>query len=113
MASSHFGEAEIPLSLAELFPDRPRLYLSKQHTASKVRFVRIPAGVKEAGWHTTPERLLAVWLDGETEFETSDGKFGAFPLAASFWQKILTVRVTSRVIQTGGSRSSLSQCRTE
>ena len=75
---SHFGEAEIPLSLAELFPDRPRLYLSKQHTASKVRFVRIPAEVKEGGWHTTPERLLAVWLDSKSGSRQAMGKFGAF-----------------------------------
>jgi len=71
---SHFGEIEIPLTLSELFPGRPQLYLSPQYPASKVRFVRIPAGVKEAGWHASPERLVAVWLNGETEFETSDGE---------------------------------------
>ena len=71
---SHFDEVPIPLTLAELFPDRPALYLSSRYFASSVRFISIPAGVKEAGWHTTPERLLAVWLNGETEFETSDGE---------------------------------------
>jgi hypothetical protein len=32
------------------------------------------AGVREAGFHTPPGRLLAVWLDGHVEFETSDGE---------------------------------------
>jgi hypothetical protein len=32
------------------------------------------AGVREAGWHTPPGRVLAVWLDGIVEFETSDGE---------------------------------------
>jgi hypothetical protein len=76
---SHFEEAEIPLTLAELFPDRPSFYLSSRYTASRVRFVSIPAGVKEANWHTAPERLLAVWLNGETEFETSDGEIRRLP----------------------------------
>jgi hypothetical protein len=38
------------------------------------RFVYVPAGVREAGWHTPPGRMLAVWLDGIVEFETSDGE---------------------------------------
>jgi hypothetical protein len=38
------------------------------------RFVHVPAGVREAGWHTPPGRVLAVWLDGIVEFETSDGE---------------------------------------
>jgi hypothetical protein len=36
--------------------------------------VHVPAGVYEAGWHTPPGRVLAVWLDGTVEFETSDGE---------------------------------------
>jgi hypothetical protein len=48
--------------------------LSAYYPASRVRFVHIPAGVREAGFHTPPARLLAVRLDGEVEFETSDGE---------------------------------------
>ncbi len=76
---SHFEEVEISLSLAEIFPDQAPFYLSSPYTASRVRFVSIPAGIKEAGWHTASERLLAVWLNGETEFETSDGEIRRLP----------------------------------
>jgi hypothetical protein len=41
---------------------------------SRIRFVHVPAGVREAGWHIPPGRLLAVWLDGIVEFKTSDGQ---------------------------------------
>jgi hypothetical protein len=47
---------------------------SAYYEASRVRFVQIPAGVREAGFHNAPGRLLAIWLDGEVEFETSDGE---------------------------------------
>jgi hypothetical protein len=30
--------------------------------------------MREAGFHTPPGRLLAIWLDGYVEFETSDGQ---------------------------------------
>ena len=70
---SHFGEAEIPMTMAPLFPDEAPFALSAHYAASRIRFVHVPAGVREAGWHTPPGRVLAVWLDGVVEFETSDG----------------------------------------
>jgi len=39
----------------------------------------VPAGVREAGFHTPPGRVLAVWLDGVVEFETSDGETRRVP----------------------------------
>jgi hypothetical protein len=47
---------------------------SSHYPASRIRFVHVPAGVREAGWHIPPGRVLAVWLDGIVEFETSDGE---------------------------------------
>ena len=70
---SHFGECELPTISASLFPDEAPFDLSKHYPASRIRFVGIPAGIRETGWHNPPERLLAVWLNGEVEFETSDG----------------------------------------
>jgi len=70
---SHFGHADIPMTMAPLFPGAASFGLSAQYPASRVRFVHVPAGVCEAGWHTAPGRVLAVWLDGAVEFETSDG----------------------------------------
>jgi hypothetical protein len=69
---SHFGEADIPTTMP-LFPNEAPFRLSGRYPASRIRFVHVPAGVREAGWHTPPGRVLAVWLDGIVEFETSDG----------------------------------------
>ena len=71
---SHFGEADIPTTMTPLFPNEAAFGLSVNYPASRIRFVHIPAGVREAGWHTPPGRVLAVWLDGIVEFETSDGE---------------------------------------
>jgi hypothetical protein len=71
---SHFGEADIPATIMPLFPKEAPFLLSGHYPASRIRFVHVPAGVREAGWHNPPGRLLAVWLDGIVEFETSDGQ---------------------------------------
>jgi hypothetical protein len=71
---SHFGEVDIAMTMMPLFPDEAPFELSAYFPASRIRFVRIPAGVREAGFHTPPDRLLAIWLDGNVEFETSDGE---------------------------------------
>jgi hypothetical protein len=52
---------------------------SSHYPASRIRFVHVPAGVREASWHIPPGRVLAVWLDGIVEFETSDGELRRVP----------------------------------
>lgn len=76
---SHFGEVEIPTTLTPLFPNEAPFVLSEPYPASRIRFVRVPPGVQEAGWHTPPGRVLAVWLDGVVEFEVSDGAVRQVP----------------------------------
>ena len=76
---SHFGEADVPTTQDPLFPNVAPFALSSHYAASRIRFVHIPAGVREAGWHTAPGRVLAVWLDGEVEFEVSDGEVRRVP----------------------------------
>jgi hypothetical protein len=71
---SHFGQAEIPTRMTPLFPDEAPFELSAQYPATRIRFARIPPGMREAGFHTPPGRVLAVWLDGVVEFETSSGE---------------------------------------
>jgi hypothetical protein len=71
---SHFGEVEIATTMTPLFPNEAPFELSTYYPASSIRFVHIPAGVREAGFHIPPDRLLAIWLDGQVEFETSDGQ---------------------------------------
>ena len=67
------------ISVMLIFPRRQCLSFlmkprSSHYPASRIRFVHVPAGVREAGWHIPPGRVLAVWLDGIVEFETSDGE---------------------------------------
>jgi hypothetical protein len=71
---SHFGEVDIPATLIPLFPNEAPFDLSAYYPASRIRFVHVPPGMREAGFHNPPGRLLAVWLDGTVEFETSDGE---------------------------------------
>ena len=76
---SHFGEVDIPTTPTRSFPDGAPAanYESSRsafYEASRVRFVHIPGGAREADFHNPPGRLLAIWLDGEVEFETSDGE---------------------------------------
>jgi hypothetical protein len=35
--------------------------------------------VGETGWHNPPQRLPALWLTGEVEFEASDGDIRRLP----------------------------------
>jgi len=71
---SHFGEIEIPTTKRAIFPDQAPFELSAYYPASRVRFTRIPAGMREVAWHTVPERILTVRLDGAVDYETSDGE---------------------------------------
>jgi hypothetical protein len=76
---SHFGDAEIPTTLAPFIPGEAPFGLSASYPASGVRFVHVPAGFRETGFHTAPGRVLAVRLDGVAEFETSDGETRRVP----------------------------------
>jgi hypothetical protein len=76
---SHIEETEIPIELTRIFLDRPPVYVSSQYPAWSVQIVAIPAGIKDSNWHTAPGRILTVWLDGEAEFETSDGDVRRLP----------------------------------
>ena len=84
---SHFGEVDIAMTLTRSFPDgspvehsaRYEASRSAFYEASRVRFVHIPAGAREADFHKPPGRLLQIWLDGEVEFETSDGETRRVP----------------------------------
>jgi hypothetical protein len=85
---SHFGEVDIAMTMTPLFPNEAPLELSAQYPAARVRFVHIPAGFKEAGFHTPPERLLAVWLpvpkQRNSRDENDDVRAGKTPEA---WEK--------------------------
>ncbi len=70
----HFGEVEIPTVGRSIFPDSAPFELSAHYPASRIRFTRIPAGMRDVAWHRVPEPVLTVRLDGSVEYETSDGE---------------------------------------
>ena len=76
---SHFGEIDIPVTKRSIFPDAAPFELSAHYPAQHLRFTRIPQGMREVAWHTVPERVLTVRLDGAVEYETSDGEVRHVP----------------------------------
>jgi hypothetical protein len=79
---SHFDEIDIPTSKIPVFPDVAPFEISAHYPASRIRFTRIPAAMREVGYHTVPERVLTVRLDGAVEYETSDGEVRHVPAGA-------------------------------
>jgi hypothetical protein len=61
---SHFDEIDIPTTKRPVFPDTAPFELSAHFPASRIRFTRIPAVMHEVSYHTVPERVLTVRLDG-------------------------------------------------
>jgi hypothetical protein len=76
---SHFGEIDIPVTKRSIFRDAAPFELSAHYPAQRLRFTRIPSGMREVAWHTVPERVLTVRLDGAVEYETSDGEVRHVP----------------------------------
>ena len=74
---SHFGEVEISTKKVAVHPDATPFDVTASYPASRVRFTRIPAGMRQVDWHTVPDRVLTVRLDGSVEYETSDGEVRA------------------------------------
>ncbi len=71
---SHFDEVEIPTKKVSVHPEAIPFDVTASYPASRVRFTRIPAGMRQVDWHTVPDRVLTVRLDGSVEYETSDGE---------------------------------------
>jgi hypothetical protein len=80
---SHFDEVEIPTSSRQVHPNAVAFAVSANYAATRVRFTHIPSGAGEVDWHTVPERVLTVRLDGSAEYQTSDGDKRRVP-AGSF-----------------------------
>ena len=80
---SHFDEVAIPTSSRQVHPNAVAFEVSASYAATRIRFTRIPSGAGEVDWHTVPERVLTVRLDGSAEYQTSDGDNRRVP-AGSF-----------------------------
>ena len=70
---SHFDEVEITTSSRRVHPDAAVFEVSANYAATRIRFTRIPSGAGDVDWHTVPERVLTVRLNGSAEYQTSDG----------------------------------------
>ena len=70
---SHFDEVEIPTRSRHVHPNATAFEVSANYAATQIRFTRIPSGAGQVDWHTVPERVLTVRLDGSAEYQTSDG----------------------------------------
>lgn len=71
---SHFDEIELPTTKVAVHPDATPFDVTASYPASRVRFTQIPAGIRPVSWHTMPEPVLTVRLDGAVDYETSDGE---------------------------------------
>src|SRR5262252_3758223 len=45
-----------------------------------------PAGLRQVSWHTVPERVLTVRLDGSVEYGPVTERFGTFPRSVLAWE---------------------------
>lgn len=71
---SHFDEVEIGTKSIQVHPDATAFSTSDKYAATGIRFTQVPAGARHVNWHTVPERVLTVRLNGSAEYETSDGE---------------------------------------
>ena len=71
---SRFDEVEIPTTPRSVHPGATPFDVTHSYPASRVRFARIPAGMRPVDWHMVPEPVLTVRLDSSVEYETSDGE---------------------------------------
>jgi hypothetical protein len=70
---THMEDIDIALLPRTLFAGHPPLKITDTFAATGCNICRVPAGMREVGWHNPIGRKLVIWLTGEVEFETSDG----------------------------------------
>jgi hypothetical protein len=95
---SHFDEIDIPTTKRPAIPNTAPFEISAHYPASHIRFTRIPAAMHQVSYHTVPERVLTVRLDGSVEYETSDGQVRHVQAGCFVWWRTRTERGTSLAI---------------
>ncbi len=76
---SHFDQIDILTTSRQVHPNAVAFAVSEKYEASSLRFTHIPAGAREVDWHTVPERVMTVRLNGSAEYQTSDGEVRIVP----------------------------------
>jgi hypothetical protein len=64
---SHFQEVEVEMTVSQMAGQ------SKPVAAAEVGFYRLSAELTASPWHTSPRRQFVIYLEGHSEYETSDG----------------------------------------
>lgn len=70
---SHFEDVEIEMTEVNLVPPAPPLFMAGLEPASQVSFLSCPPGWNGPP-HRAPKPSVYLALEGEWEFETSDGE---------------------------------------
>jgi hypothetical protein len=63
----------VDLKSTNFVPPAPAIGVSPLQPASACAFLSVPAGY-DGNWHPSPKRQWLVFISGQMEFETSDGK---------------------------------------
>ncbi|WP_246832940.1 hypothetical protein [Thalassospira sp. MCCC 1A01428] len=64
----------MPTTKRTVHPEAVPFDVTANYPASRVRLTHIPAGMREVTWHTVPEPVLTVRLDGSVTYKASDGE---------------------------------------
>ena len=71
---SHFEDVDIAFEdVGDYFENTPPVLFSSFESAAQYGFERVPPGWV-GDWHPAPQRILAIYLSGEGEIQTSDGE---------------------------------------
>jgi len=101
---SHMDALEIPIGSSGFAPPAPPMGVSSMEPAEGWRFLQLPAGWV-GDWHPSPVRMWIFCLQGEMEFQTSDGGvFRAEAGSTMFLEDTTGAGHRSRVI---GNRDAL------
>jgi hypothetical protein len=89
---SHFGEVELPLTLAAAAAGIPPVRVSPPLAAKQLQILFTPPETAALGWHPAPARQFVIFLSGALDVEVSDGEIrrfgpGAFVFVEDTWGK--------------------------
>ena len=104
---SHFGEVDIAMTLTPSFPNEaPSAHYeasrSAYYEASRVRFVQIPAGVREAGFHNHRVGSLPFGWMARSSLKRATERGDVSPLERQFSSRMCMGKGISRAIHRKG-----------
>jgi len=108
---SHFDEVEIPTSSRQVHPKARAFEGPTHYPPTRIRFTGIPAGAQQVDWHTVPDRVLTVRLDGSVDYQTSDGNERHVPAGGFNLFEDTTTKGHKTRIRRASRLSSGSLCR--